>query len=140
MTLPERLKELRKEKHMTQAQLANVLGVAKGTVAMWEMGKRNPSLETLEQMSAVFDRTVSYIMGTSDDPSSPELSESEMQQLGAWAVEEDYMEVLMKYLRLDGRGKAAVEALINAEFSLCKAENTLQSRDDFQLTVRIKPE
>lgn len=140
MTLPERLKELRKEKHMTQAQLANVLGVAKGTVAMWEMGKRNPSLETLEQMSAVFDRTVSYIMGTSDDPSSPELSESEMQQLGAWAVEEDYMEVLMKYLRLDGRGKATVEALINAEFSLCKAENTLQSRDDFQLTVRIKPE
>lgn len=140
MTLPERLKELRKEKHMTQAQLANVLGVAKGTVAMWEMGKRNPSLETLEQMSAVFDRTVSYIMGTSDDQSSPELSESEMQQLGAWAVEEDYMEVLMKYLRLDGRGKAAVEALINAEFSLCKAENTLQSRDDFQLTVRIKPE
>ena len=140
MTLPERLKELRKEKHMTQAQLANVLGVAKGTVAMWEMGKRNPSLETLEQMSAVFDRTVSYIMGTSDDPSSPELSESEMQQLGAWAVEEDYMEVLMKYLLLDGRGKATVEALINAEFSLCKAENTLQSRDDFQLTVRIKPE
>lgn len=140
MTLPERLKELRKEKHMTQAQLANVLGVAKGTVAMWEMGKRNPSLETLEQMSAVFDRTVSYIMGTSDDPSSPELSESTIQQLGAWAVEEDYMEVLMKYLRLDGRGKAAVEALINAEFNLCKAENTLRSRDNFQLTIRVKPE
>lgn len=140
MTLPERLKELRKEKHMTQAQLANILGVAKGTVAMWEMGKRNPSLETLEQMSAVFERTVSYIMGTSDDPSSPELSESAIQQLGAWAVEEDYMEVLMKYLRLDGRGKAAVEALINAEFNLCKAENTLHSRDNFQLTIRVKPE
>ena len=140
MTLPERLKELRKEKHMTQAQLANILGVAKGTVAMWEMGKRNPSLATLEQMSAVFERTVSYIMGTSDDPSSQELSESAIQQLGAWAVEEDYMEVLMKYLRLDGRGKAAVEALINAEFNLCKAENTLHSRDNFQLTVRVKPE
>lgn len=140
MTLPERLKELRKEKHMTQAQLANILGVAKGTVAMWEMGKRNPSLETLEQMSAVFDRTVSYIMGTSDDLSSPELSESAIQQLGAWAVEEDYMEVMMKYLRLDGRGKSAVEALINAEFNLCKAENTLLSRDNFQLSVRVKPE
>ena len=37
MTLSERLKQLRKERHMTQADLANVLGVAKGTVAMWEM-------------------------------------------------------------------------------------------------------
>lgn len=48
MTLSERLKQLRKERHMTQADLANTLGVAKGTVAMWEMGKRNPSFDTLE--------------------------------------------------------------------------------------------
>ena len=29
-----RLKEIRKEKHMTQVQLAEALGVSKGTVAM----------------------------------------------------------------------------------------------------------
>ena len=77
MTLSERLKQLRKERHMTQADLANVLGVAKGTVAMWEMGKRNPSFEALEQLSIVFDRTMSYILGESDDPSSPELGADE---------------------------------------------------------------
>lgn len=45
MTLSERLKQLRKERHMTQADLANVLGVAKGTVAMWEMGREIPVLK-----------------------------------------------------------------------------------------------
>lgn len=83
---------------------------------MWEMGKRNPSFEALEQLSIVFDRTMSYILGESDDPSSPELGENEIQKLGLWSLEEDYMEIMMKYLRLDERGKAAVDALINAEF------------------------
>ena len=105
MTLSERLKQLRKERHMTQADLANALGVAKGTVSMWEMGKRNPSFEALKQLSIVFDRTMSYILGESDDPSSPELGENEIQKLGLWSLEEDYMEIMMKYLRLDERGK-----------------------------------
>lgn len=138
MNLSERLKELRKERHMTQATLANALGVAKGTVAMWEMGKRRPGFENLEQMSVIFDRSVSYILGESDDTRSPELSEEEMLQMGVWAVEEDFMEVLMKYLRLDQRGKMAVEALINSEFNLCKTENTLQPRENFLLSVRVK--
>ena len=138
MTLSERLKQLRKERHMTQADLANVLGVAKGTVAMWEMGKRNPSFEALEQLSIVFDRTMSYILGESDDPSSPELGENEIQKLGLWSLEEDYMEIMMKYLRLDERGKAAVYALINAEFNMCKADEMLLTRENYQLTIKVK--
>ena len=42
---PERLKDLRKEKGMTQIELATALGVSSGTVAMWETGKRKPSFE-----------------------------------------------------------------------------------------------
>ena len=47
----QRLKELRKEKHMTQVQLAELLGVSKGTVAMWEIGKREANFETLNALS-----------------------------------------------------------------------------------------
>ena len=138
MTLVERLKELRKETHMTQNELANMLGMAKGTVAMWEMGKRNPSLEALEKMSEIFDRRVDYILGTSDDPSSPKLSDADIEQLGRWQTEEDFSEVVMKYLRLDERGKAAVEALINTEFSFCRSENNLLPREDFLLSIRTR--
>lgn len=140
MTLADRLKELRKETHMTQNELANMLGMAKGTVAMWEMGKRNPGFEALEKMSEIFDKRVDYILGTSDNPASPKLSDGEMEQLGRWQSEEDFSEVVMKYLRLDERGKAAVEALINAEYSFCRSENKLLPREDFLLSIRMKKE
>lgn len=50
---PERLKDLRKEKGMTQIELATALGVSSGTVAMWETGKRKPSFEMFEKLTQV---------------------------------------------------------------------------------------
>lgn len=140
MTVADRLKELRKENNITQSELANMLDMAKGTVAMWEMGKRNPSFEALEKMSEIFDRRVDYILGNSDDPSSPNLSDAEIEQLGRWQVEQDLSEIVLKFLRLDERGKAAVEALINTEFNFCRSENTLLPREEFLLSIRIKNE
>ena len=69
--LAERLKQLRAEKGMTQVQLAQMLGVSKGTVAMWETSKRKPSFEILSKLSDIFDRRMDYILGYSDDASSP---------------------------------------------------------------------
>ena len=138
MTLSERLKELRNENHMTQKDLAKMLDMAKGTVAMWEMGKRNPGFEALEKLSEIFDKRLDYILGTSDNASSPSLSEEEIDQLGGWQSEEDFSEVALKYLRLDERGKATVEALINAEFNYCKSEDSLFPRENFLVSIRIK--
>jgi len=138
MTLGDRLKELRKENHMTQRDLAKMLGMAKGTIAMWEMGKRNPSFEALEKLSEIFDKRVDYILGTSDDSTSPKLSEEEIKQIGEWEIEEDITEVILKYLRLDERGKAAVETLINNEFNHCKATDKLLPREEFLLSIKVK--
>lgn len=41
------LKELRKEKHMTQEQLAEALGVSGRTVSRWETGRNLPDLDLL---------------------------------------------------------------------------------------------
>ena len=51
----ERLKELRISKNMTQSQLADLLGVAKSTVSMYENGRREPDLETLEAIADIFN-------------------------------------------------------------------------------------
>ena len=37
----ERIKKLRKEAGITQAELGKICGLSKGTVAMWEVGQRN---------------------------------------------------------------------------------------------------
>ena len=44
-TFSERFKELRKEKGMSQRELATALHMSNSAVAMYETGKRQPDLE-----------------------------------------------------------------------------------------------
>ena len=61
-----RIKLLREELKMTQQELANKLGGAKSTVAMYEKEDRNPSLEVLIKLSEIFHCSIDYILGKSD--------------------------------------------------------------------------
>ena len=135
--LAERLKQLRAEKGMTQVQLAQMLDVSKGTIAMWETSKRKPSFEILSKLSDIFDRRMDYILGYSDDASSPQPPEEELDQLGCWAAEDSMRETVMQYLRLDEYGKQAVEAIIRTEFERCKAQESLFPSSNFKLNLRI---
>ena len=83
-----RLKELRKKNGYTQVTLAEKLGVSKGTIAMWEVGKRKPDFETLCTLSELFDVRTDYILGQSDDASSATLSAEAIEKLGAKGIVE----------------------------------------------------
>ena len=48
------LQELRKEKSMTQEQLAEQLGVARRTVSRWETGNNLPDLDILVELSDLY--------------------------------------------------------------------------------------
>ena len=133
----ERLKELRKDKNMTQMQLAEALGVSKGTVAMWEIGKREPNFETLNRLSDIFDKRIDYILGNSNDASSPRFTEEDIDQLGRWEVEDQFREIIMAYLSLDEYGKTAVESLIKAEKLRCHEQQSICNTEDIVLSIRI---
>ncbi|MBR3870271.1 MAG: helix-turn-helix transcriptional regulator [Clostridia bacterium] len=133
----ERLKELRKEKIMTQVQLAEALGVSKGTIAMWEIGKREPNFETLDRLSDIFDKRIDYILGYSNDASSPQFTEEDIDQLGRWEVEDQFREIIMEYLSLDEYGKTAVESLIKAEKLRCHEQQSICNTEDIVLSIRI---
>lgn len=44
---PERLKEIRERKNITQQQLADLIGVGQTAVARWETGVRKPTWESV---------------------------------------------------------------------------------------------
>ena len=49
------IRELRKERYMTQAQLAEQLHVSDKTVSKWETGKGGPELSLLTEISKIFE-------------------------------------------------------------------------------------
>ena len=58
-----RLKQLRRDSRMTQAELADKIGVSKSSVNMYERGEREPSFEALEAIADTFNVTMDYLMG-----------------------------------------------------------------------------
>ena len=132
-----RLKEMRTCNNMTQAELADALGVSKGTVAMWETGKRKPNFETLNTLSSIFDKKIDYILGYSNDSSSVRIVECDAGK-SIWKTDKKTYKMIMSYLRLDEFGKNAVESVILAEISRCKKYDSLCSEDDFMLSLRMK--
>lgn len=134
----ERLKALRKKHGYTQVSLAETLGVSKGTVAMWETGKRTPDFETLIGLSDLFDVRTDYILGKSTNDSSAKLSEEETEQLGRWELESIYTDLMKLYLSLDSFGQKDVENLIKSEAQRCKEQNTLQDVSNMAVQITIK--
>lgn len=63
MTFGEKIKTLRKSKGMSQADLANEIGVSNRTIRGWEVENRYPKQTNLYQKLAnVFQCDVSYLM------------------------------------------------------------------------------
>lgn len=62
----ERLKELRIEKNMSRAKLAQILNVSVRLISYWENGERECSFNTLINISNVFSVTVDYLLGKTE--------------------------------------------------------------------------
>lgn len=61
--IPERIKSLRKEKEVTQRELAEAIGVQVVSVQRFEYGSVRPSLDTLVAIADYFGCSVDYLLG-----------------------------------------------------------------------------
>ena len=57
------LNTLRTQNHMTQAQLAQQLGLTKSVISAYETGLRMPSYEVLITIARIFKVTTDYLLG-----------------------------------------------------------------------------
>ena len=65
--LKTRIHELRKERNMQQAELAELVGVRSETIGKLENGKYNPSLKLALDIAKVFGKTVEEVFIFEDD-------------------------------------------------------------------------
>lgn len=63
-----RLKELRKEKGLTQQGLADEIGITKRTYIYWEQGERQIKPDKAQALADFFGVSVGYLLGYTNNP------------------------------------------------------------------------
>lgn len=98
MLFAQRLKELRKEKKLTQAELSKKLEHGYMAVANYESGRNEPSLADLIAICRILDVSSDYLIGISDvrKPCAI-LEQSELAMLYQQMIE--LAEICQKYLK-----------------------------------------
>ena len=92
----EQLKILRNQKHLSQAKLAEFIGVSASTIAMWESGDREPkNYETLEIIADFFNVNMEVLLNGKLTPTRIPVLGKVVAGIPIEAVEEiiDYEEI-----------------------------------------------
>lgn len=64
----ERLKKLRKERKLTQKDIATFLDISQPAYQQFESGKKKMNLETMEKLADFFNVSTDYLLGKTDFP------------------------------------------------------------------------
>lgn len=70
--LTERLTVLRKNKNLTQQDVAAAIGVTRPAYTAYESGSRKPEYETLEKLADFYGVSIDFLLGRSSLPSIEE--------------------------------------------------------------------
>lgn len=71
--LSKRLKSVRKNKGLTQEELARCVKTTKGTISNYENGHSTPSNEMLKDLADALNTTTDYLLGRTENISSEQV-------------------------------------------------------------------
>ena len=63
MSFSENLKKLRKRANLSQNELASLLGVNQYNISFWEIGRSEPNIEQIIQISEILKIPTDYLLG-----------------------------------------------------------------------------
>lgn len=62
-----RIKDIREDREMNQKEVAEFLNISQTNYSKYELGKINIPIETLKKMSILFDTSVDYLLGLTNE-------------------------------------------------------------------------
>ena len=79
MTISERLYNLRKDKKISQEELANILGVSRQTISKWETGESTPDFDKIVPLCEYFKITSDELLSGKKDIIEADKTENKKQ-------------------------------------------------------------
>ena len=126
----EKLKLLRKQKHYTQAQLAQVFDTNQVIIALYETGKRDPGHERLKEMAEFFHTTVDYLTDVSDTTYIPILGTAAAGEgcfadecVEGWELYEVPGHMIGQYYCLNVKGDSMYPHIQDGDLVICEKGN-----------------
>ncbi len=65
-----RIRDLREDRDLTQDQIVKILNMHKTTYTNYEQGKREPPFDFIIKLAKIYDVSIDYIAGLTDEPKS----------------------------------------------------------------------
>lgn len=113
--LGKRLKELRKEKKMSQRQLGMMFNISQESISSYEQNKSNPSFEILCKYADQFDVSLDYIFERTD--SKINVRKSDLNTFEEFFV--------VSYRSISDQGKNMMAKIVRAICEADKENNSL---------------
>ena len=151
----ERLKQARKAKQYSQAEVSRLLGVTQQAVGKWETGRSTPDPQTVARLAELLDTTADALLGLRQTVEEPNLSVEAVGRdafaayeeclipvvgtvragYGALAFEEDYgkeyasVKDPQNYFYLVVKGDSMEPRISDGDLALVRRQSTLENGD-----------
>ncbi|MFW6016676.1 MAG: helix-turn-helix domain-containing protein [bacterium] len=116
MNFPEILKKLRKERGLSQNELAQKVGLTGSAVGYYELDKRKPDYEIITRLSSYFEVSCDYLLGISEEKrTADEIKQKLLEQKKIHELFDDSCkrEVIEKILKLDNTTVMKINDMID---------------------------
>ena len=109
-----RIADLRKKAGYSQATLGKHIGRAQNTICNWENGNREPDNESLIQLAQLFNVSIDYLLGYTDDPHSG--TKKQAAETDSLPKEEITEQVISLFRKMNARERREFLSLALHEF------------------------
>jgi transcriptional regulator with XRE-family HTH domain len=114
----EKLREIRKEKCLSQNDLATRIGVHQSMITQYENGRSVPSLETLVVIAKTLDVSIDYLVGVSKDKANFNPEEGDLVRISSlvrpkvkgvpvsdtqWKMINNFLQMIVEQLEEEGK-------------------------------------
>lgn len=95
----EIIARLMAERHITQRQLADALGVSQGNVSDWKKGRSKPGRDMTEKIAAYFGVSVDFLLGRTEIPNAESLVDQHKNAVDRWISDSAFSDQERESLR-----------------------------------------
>ncbi len=113
MLIGEKIKKYRKEKGLTQRELADKLNIATNSLSRYEIGERRPPIDMIEKIAEILNVTPIQLMYDEEVENTLNQSAEDEAQRQEMYLKELREDTINKYDSLDPFGQKAANKYIN---------------------------